>query len=407
MAELEALLDRLAVELNRQVVLEGADYELVAYSRPKGEIDEVRVNSILSRHAPPDVRGHMESGGLWEECEPWRLDSAPELNMKPRLCVPVRSEGEFLGAMWMIDADESVNNDQLRSIGDVVPSIVDMVIKRCRTDAVSTIMRQDLFRRVMLPDGEASAAARRELIEAEIFEPSERVAVYVLSHRPSEGGIEANRAVERAREEELRFILEQCRTTLKTSRAGFFVSNGTGALLVGEIDQGEIAEQMIGMAETLGGSRFLVAKSAEGPLEQAPKLMRQAKLGLLVARSIKGMGPVVRWDDLGVYQVLSSMAGSEYLATALHPGLMAAITAGGNDVLLETLECYLDSGGSVKDTTEKLTLHRTSLYYRLERIEELMQVNVHDGDDRMALHIGLKLARLAGLYGGRQAMTVA
>ena len=45
-----------------------------------------------------------------------------------------------------------------------------------------------------------------------------------------------------------------------------------------------------------------------------------------------------------------------------------------------------------------MRLHRTSLYYRLQRVEELAGTDLKDGGERLALHLSLKLARLAGSY---------
>ncbi|GAA3845987.1 hypothetical protein GCM10022226_81820 [Sphaerisporangium flaviroseum] len=62
-------------------------------------------------------------------------------------------------------------------------------------------------------------------------------------------------------------------------------------------------------------------------------------------------------------------------------------------VLRETLEAYLDSGGDAQGTAEAAHLHRTSLYYRLRRIEEITGRDLRDGRARLELHLALKLAR--------------
>ena len=49
-------------------------------------------------------------------------------------------------------------------------------------------------------------------------------------------------------------------------------------------------------------------------------------------------------------------------------------------------------------TAEALFLHRASLYYRLQRIEELTGASLKSGSDRLVLHLGLKLARLLGVH---------
>ena len=41
---------------------------------------------------------------------------------------------------------------------------------------------------------------------------------------------------------------------------------------------------------------------------------------------------------------------------------------------------------------------RTSLYYRLQRIERLAGTDLKDGNERLSLHLALKLAHLTGRY---------
>jgi DNA-binding PucR family transcriptional regulator len=51
-------------------------------------------------------------------------------------------------------------------------------------------------------------------------------------------------------------------------------------------------------------------------------------------------------------------------------------------------------------------LHRGTLYYRLQKAERIAGVDLRSGGDRLALHLGLKLARLIGLYPKRAGGTV-
>jgi hypothetical protein len=49
----------------------------------------------------------------------------------------------------------------------------------------------------------------------------------------------------------------------------------------------------------------------------------------------------------------------------------------------------------VKSTAAELWLHRTSLYYRLRRIEEVAGVDLNRGEDRLLCHVALRLSRLS------------
>jgi DNA-binding PucR family transcriptional regulator len=52
----------------------------------------------------------------------------------------------------------------------------------------------------------------------------------------------------------------------------------------------------------------------------------------------------------------------------------------------------LDNGGDVTVSAEQLHIHRTTLYYRLTRIEALTGVNLRLAAGRNDLHFALQLA---------------
>ena len=63
-------------------------------------------------------------------------------------------------------------------------------------------------------------------------------------------------------------------------------------------------------------------------------------------------------------------------------------------MLVQTLETYLDLAGDVKATSTRLNLHRSSLYYRLDRITQLLGRDLSGGLVRFELHLALKSRRL-------------
>ncbi|WP_249044703.1 PucR family transcriptional regulator [Crossiella equi] len=67
-------------------------------------------------------------------------------------------------------------------------------------------------------------------------------------------------------------------------------------------------------------------------------------------------------------------------------------------MLLETLTAFLDHGGGIQRTTETLHIHRATLYQRLKRIQQITGCDLDSGEDRLMLHLGLKLRLLAAAY---------
>jgi DNA-binding PucR family transcriptional regulator len=62
--------------------------------------------------------------------------------------------------------------------------------------------------------------------------------------------------------------------------------------------------------------------------------------------------------------------------------------------LIHTLDVFLDTGNSHKQTARLLGIHPKTLKYRLERIEEILGGDVWRAEQRLSLHLAVKLARL-------------
>jgi DNA-binding PucR family transcriptional regulator len=60
-----------------------------------------------------------------------------------------------------------------------------------------------------------------------------------------------------------------------------------------------------------------------------------------------------------------------------------------NSDLVRTLEVYFTTNANASETADRLLLHRNSVPYRLERIGELIGLNLKDHRVRLALQLGL------------------
>lgn len=57
--------------------------------------------------------------------------------------------------------------------------------------------------------------------------------------------------------------------------------------------------------------------------------------------------------------------------------------------LVRTLTVYFETGANASKTSDRLFLHRNSLLYRLERIQELTGLDLRDHESRLTLQLGL------------------
>ncbi|CDP89524.1 putative GAF sensor protein [Mycolicibacterium farcinogenes] len=173
------------------------------------------------------------------------------------------------------------------------------------------------------------------------------------------------------------------------------------AVAPSEADSATTADTVAEAVRASYGSRPAIGSSGAAlPITQAALGFRQASLALSLAEIGAGSGQVSDWSALGSWRTLAVLGrayGVNRLVELVHPGIVGLIEQGRDD-LLRTLETYLANGGDVRRTAEEMFLHRSTLYYRLERLTEAVGGDLSDGETRFDLMLGLRLARLAGLY---------
>jgi len=104
------------------------------------------------------------------------------------------------------------------------------------------------------------------------------------------------------------------------------------------------------------------------------------------------MGPVCSWDALGAFRVL--IGTPEDLLRDLMDPRVERLHQAQPPGLIGTLEMYLDSGCDIQATAAQMHVHRGTVYYRLDKAAALCGLDLGDGMDRLALHLGIKLMRL-------------
>ncbi|MEX5295744.1 helix-turn-helix domain-containing protein [Kocuria sp. CPCC 205268] len=108
-------------------------------------------------------------------------------------------------------------------------------------------------------------------------------------------------------------------------------------------------------------------------------------------------GPVSTWDDTGLDGLLAMLPLEQLTTEDLPWPVRRVLTTGLSPELLRTLETYLDCGADAQRTAAALHIHRSTFYYRLDRLRERLDVDLDDGRTRSELHVGLRVARLARL----------
>jgi purine catabolism regulator len=103
--------------------------------------------------------------------------------------------------------------------------------------------------------------------------------------------------------------------------------------------------------------------------------------------------------DLGVYQLILGLSDREKLLgfceRTLGPLLDYDMRQHAD--LIKTLEAFFSCHGNLSQTAEMLIVHRNTLLYRMNRINEIAQIDLDRPEIRLALHLALTVRRLLTL----------
>jgi sugar diacid utilization regulator len=399
MSDLQGLVDALATDLGRPVGLDDRRLRSLAYSPHVDELDRVRLSSILQRVPPRDVTEYLGSLGIDQATAPVRVPSNPGLGMVARVCVPVTFGQNLLGYAWFLDEPEELSDDELRLAEQFAGAAAAVLYRERHLEHTDRARERELLAQLL---GHRYGDAQRA---AELLGSSGLAAassdVRVLVAR-------AWSTAAAAMDDAARVRLAAASDRLRRSSAPHHVltlSVGDDVvilLLVG--GAGELARKLDLLRD------YMIESFADEPhwtpivgvsdrqfaLAQAPSAYRQALAAAELANSDPQRGPIVRWSDMGAYRTILQLLGGQDPEPFLPQSLVSLLDASDAEMLIGTLGEWLEHGGDTRRTAEALHIHRSSLYNRLHRVERTAGVDLGSGEDRLELHLGIRLWKLAG-----------
>jgi len=398
-AKLQRIVDTVAARVGRPALIEDRRQRVVVYSEHTGVIDEVRRTSILRRHTTPDVIAWFRDVGITKAREPVRTPACEALDLLPRVCVPIWHQDLLLGFVWFIDADEDMTDADIAIVSEATADLSLALYRENLLGELASQREAEAARTLLVDRAETRDTAVRSLLADGVVAGDGPTVALVAHLVPPRG---------QALDEVARIALEQAlvstRRWVGVREALHLVRHDHGVLLTfggrfaGRPSVVRVATHLNEALQAATRRLSSVARAVVGVGQSRPGLadaidsydeaLQSARVGV----QLPALGPVVSWANLGIYRVLSKMDGQQL--AGVHPGLERLLRDDSNQVLLETLEAYLDLAGNAHATAEQLRLHRTTLYYRLQRVEHLAETDLKDGNERLCLHLALKLHRL-------------
>jgi len=126
---------------------------------------------------------------------------------------------------------------------------------------------------------------------------------------------------------------------------------------------------------------------------------QQALAALDMAGRFGSADGLVQYGDYAFFDLLGHCSEGVKPGMFCHPALelLRQHDLKNGSELYKTLRCYVDTGGSIKDTAEKLFIHRNSLSYRLDCIGKIVGIDINDPATQYALRFSFDIDRYMGL----------
>ncbi|MFJ2116363.1 MULTISPECIES: PucR family transcriptional regulator [unclassified Streptomyces] len=328
---LQAVVDALAERLELSVLIEDASFHALSWS-VQTDVDDVRLHSILRRGVTAATLDAVDRLGLARATAPVRTPAVPEAGMEGRWCVPLRVAEHLVGYLWVLDPQDRAGPDTLPALIAAAGRAVGVIASGAAPEDDDRQLRDLLGRLERGPDEEA---ARRLTVLARLPDR----ALIVVEERPRHDG--------------------------------WRLPGGLTAYSVGP-----------------GPGHPGATSGLPLPLVELHEAVRRARLTLQALRA----GALLArpsWDCLRAWRmVVEAPPGLD--PREIHPGVADLHRQKSPDLLI-TARTFLDLGGDVQATAHALHLHRTTLYYRLDRIKALTSVDLRTGPDRHDLDLALRL----------------
>ncbi|MGD6741912.1 PucR family transcriptional regulator [Streptomyces sp. BH106] len=388
-AAIKSMVDELAERLGRSVVVNDPLVRQMYASRHFNDEDPARVRAVLHHEPGIGVAEYILGLGVDRWQQSGRVPAEPGLELFLRLCVPLRAQGEFLGMLMVIDADESLTASEVRDIETTAAALA------AQLSVMTTDHRLDerasVVRRLLSP-----SAADRE-------SAAEQLSLWGFRNRPHVVVTLVEVSSPLHNEAQLKLALRTAQGQVESASKirGMGAVSGQRADFVQQWlsppDPGQLQDQGGRLRDTLvralGASARCVVGigSAVGGTTEALLSRRQAHIALRAARCLDWTNGIGVWDELGEYAPLLCISDELPPGTRAERALQAIEAHETGFKLCETLAVYLDEAGNVTRAAKALNLHRTSLYYRLKQIQEITGMDLDSGTDRLALHLQLRL----------------
>ncbi|MFN8449753.1 MAG: PucR family transcriptional regulator ligand-binding domain-containing protein [Anaerolineae bacterium] len=381
--DLKRLAETLADLVGQSISIENERFEALA-SHNIADVDEARRYTLSEGRTDPRLVNALEERGILGQIRrtlrPVHIPQMADVGLEmERILAPIVVHSNIYGYVWIIADDRPISE------------LDELAIESGATIAALMLLHQEA-----LQSAEASlkGGLLAQLIEGESGKQA------VLADQALRYGINLDEPfvmlmIEQGQERGSQKLLQLYRRVNRlSSNWRVIVGQFAGEVLVLAQASHDLAALTEAVHAQAGSARISVS-GVQRDSKGVAAAHAQCRDALIIAQRLGDEDSTIYFERLGYLHTLYRAGAGALDANPYAPALRRLAEEQQTD-LFHTLEVYLDAGGNGVQTAELLCIHRSTLNYRLTRIEEICDAKLNDPAVRTNLQVALKLLRLFG-----------
>ncbi|MCX6499421.1 MAG: helix-turn-helix domain-containing protein [Arthrobacter sp.] len=387
----DEIVQDLFAELRAPLIVLDADMELVAHSVHQDvEHDAAQVAMIVSRRGTTGAIESLERYRVKYSTDPVRIPGKD--GGRGHIVVTLRSSGSGSVTGYLSFPDQygdDLPGATLSAITLASKRLGEGLREKSRDRRRGREHVRQLVEGMLGRDPHLHEYAVREITSGRLLLPASQYCVVLLGMRSSQA--------DGSTSPQLNLLHAVSRIAPPGTARCLGVVLGHEALII--IPRALDTADLAALIAECGADTVIAASGGTvGSLAEIRRSHRQARIALQgTLRDPARYGDCAAWEDLGDDRILLQLPFDEMCQEDLSEGLRRLLGARNAPMLIEALRVYLSTGGNAVEASRRLHLHRSTLYYRLDRVTALTGLDLGDGDVRRELQLALRAAALMGL----------
>lgn len=384
---LDELVDSVAARMGRSVTLDDVYGRVLAYNTSQPTTDRARIDAIMMKVVPDEVRAWEIEAGSSAKRRPFIQPGNAQRGYLPRLGIPLAVRGVRVGCFWVLARDAEDGLDAL--LAEVEDDIAG--VERWAHQVAAALLDGDetrrdaaaAFRSVLLGQvGAVEVAGLREVLSGQAVV----IAVDIQSVSASDDSSRLLLAIQ-AGADAVRRAGGSSALHAEPDHVVMVVPAASDpSVLVQRFVESLRHRSHCDVPGPGADPRYGVSGQC-GAIEDLPRAYGEAVTALQAA-AVDGAMPGHRIDGTGIYRLLTQVRSTEGFNV-----LDALVRTPSGENHLALLERVYDFNGPMRALADELHMHRTSLYNRLQRIEQVIGADPLASQTRLLLHAAIKLRR--------------